>query len=182
VVVDPGDDLALAAVGQEQAGSHVHLPQLHRRRALPAAVLVTAPAPRHRLDQVMADQDPVDRGAGDARVTAAFQLEDQAARPPAAVRGAQVADHCLDLGAYLPRVRLRRVRAVSQPGQSALAVTGHPPVHRLPGHPEPLGHLSDRNAVKDLKNGLVPLLDHVQLPKHERECHASSEATRIDVR
>jgi hypothetical protein len=76
MVVDPGDDLALAAVGQEQARGHVHLPLLHRRRALPAAVLVPAPAPRHRLDQVMADQDPVDRRAGDARVTAVFQLED----------------------------------------------------------------------------------------------------------
>jgi len=56
--------------------------------------------------------------------------------------------------------------AVSRPGQPVLAVTGHLPVHRLPGHPEPLGHLSDRNVVKDLKNSLVPLLDHVQLPKH----------------
>jgi hypothetical protein len=106
----------------------------------------------------------------------ALQLEDQTARTPAAVRGAQLADHRLDLGAQLPRVRLRRVGAVSQPGQPALAVTGHPAVHRLAGHPEPLGHLSDRNAVKNLKNSLVPLLDHVQLPKHERECHPSSEA------
>ena len=47
----------------------------------------------------------------------------------------------------------------------------------LAGHPEPPGHRSDRNAVKDLKHSLVPLLDHVQLPKHERDCHASSEAT-----
>ena len=166
VVVDPGDDLALAAVGQEQARGHVHLPQLHRRRALPAAVLVPAPAPRHRLDQVVADQDPVNRRPGDTRVTPALQLEDQAARTPAAVRGAQVADHRLDLGADPPRVRLRRVRAVSQPVESALAVTGHPAVHRLAGHPEPLGDLSDRGAVKDLKHCLVPLLDHVQLPKH----------------
>jgi hypothetical protein len=110
-------------------------------------------------------------------VTAALQLEDQPAWSPAAVRSAQVADYRLDLGAYLPRVRLRRVRAVSQPFEPALPVTGHPPVHRLTGNPEPLGHLSDRDAVKDLKNSLIPLLDHVQLPKHEWECHASSEAT-----
>jgi hypothetical protein len=107
----------------------------------------------------------------------ALKLEDQAARPPAAVSSAQVADHGLGLGAQLPRVRLRRVRPAGQPGQPALAVTGHPAVHRLAGHPEPHGHLSDRNVVKDLKNSLVPLFYHVQLPKHERECHASSEAT-----
>ncbi len=79
VVVDPGDDLALAAVSQEQARGHVHLPQLHRRGPFPAAVLVTAPAPGERLDQVVADQDPVDRGPRDARVTAVLELEDQAA-------------------------------------------------------------------------------------------------------
>ena len=61
---------------------------------------------------------------------------------------------------------LRSVRAVSQPGQSALPVTGHPPVHRLAGYPEPLCHLRDRDVVKNLKDSLVPLLDHVQLPKH----------------
>jgi hypothetical protein len=97
---------------------------------------------------------------------AAFQLEDQTARTPAPMSGPQVADHSLNLGADPPRMRLRRVGTVSQPGQSALAVTGHPPVHRLPGHPEPLRDLNDRSAVKDLKDGLVPLLDHVQLPKH----------------
>jgi hypothetical protein len=63
----------------------------------------------------------------------ALKLEDQAAGPPAAVSSAQVADHGLDLGAQLPRVRLRRVRPVGQPGQPALAVTGHPAVHRLDG-------------------------------------------------
>src|SRR5260221_13357002 len=41
-----------------------------------------------------------------------------------------------------------------------------PQVHRLPGHPETLGNLSDRNAIKDLKDGAIALLDHVQLPKH----------------
>jgi hypothetical protein len=45
VVIDPGNDLALAAAGQEQAGGHIQLPQLHRRRALPPDVLVAAPAP-----------------------------------------------------------------------------------------------------------------------------------------
>ena len=63
-------------------------------------------APGDRLDQVTADQDPVDRGPGDAPMAPALQLEDQAARTPAAVSSAQVAEHGLDLGAQLPRVRL----------------------------------------------------------------------------
>ena len=58
-------------------------------------------------------------------MTPAFQLENQTARPPAAVRGAQVADDRLDLGAYLPRVRPRRVGTVSQPVKPAFAVTNH---------------------------------------------------------
>ena len=81
-------------------------------------------------------------------------------------------------------MRLRSVRAVSQPGQSVFRLTGHPAVHRLPGHPEPLSDLNNRDAVKDLKNSLIPLLDHVQLPKHcgsvahqvKPQCRTSSGA------
>ena len=184
VVVDPGDDLALAPVGQEQARGHVHLPQLHRRRAFPPAVGVPAPAPRHRLDHPVTDQDPVDRRPGDARMSSALQLEDQAARSPAALRCSQVADHRLDLGADPPGMRLRCVRPVSQPVQAAFAVAGHPAVHRLAGYPEPLRNLGDRSAVQDFKHCLVSLLDHVQLPKHcgsvahqvEPRCRTSSGA------
>ena len=50
-------------------------------------------------------------------------------------------------------------------------------MHGLPGHPETLGDLGYRDAIKDLQNGPVSLLDHVQLPKHERERHKSSGAT-----
>jgi hypothetical protein len=50
--------------------------------------------------------------------------------------------------------------------KSAIPVPGHPPVHRPPGHPEPLGNFRHRDTVKDLKHGPVSLLDHVQLPKH----------------
>jgi hypothetical protein len=74
------------------------------------------------------------------------------------------------------------MRAVSPAVNTALPVTSHPPVHRLAGHPETLGNLSDRNAIKDLKDGAISLLDHVQLPQHERSvkhqaksmCKASS--------
>ena len=55
-------------------------------------------------------------------------------------------------------------------------------MHRLPGHPEPLGNLVYRDAIQELQHGLVSLLDHVQIPKHcgsvahqtEPKCQASS--------
>jgi hypothetical protein len=40
----------------------------------------------------------------------------------------------------------------------------------------PLGDLGHRNTSADLHDGPVPLLGHAQLPQHERECQASSEA------
>jgi hypothetical protein len=99
-------------------------------------------------------------------VAPALEFEDQAARTPAAVRGPQVAYHRLYLSADPPGMRRRRVGPVSRPLESVLAVTGQPAVHRLASYPEPLRNLSDRSAVQNLKNGLVSLLDHVQLPKH----------------
>jgi hypothetical protein len=39
VVVDAGDDLDLGAVGEVEPPDDVHLPQLHRTRALPALVV-----------------------------------------------------------------------------------------------------------------------------------------------
>jgi hypothetical protein len=177
MVVDAGDDLAFASVGQEQAGGDVELPQLHRRRAFPPDVLVTPPAARHRLDQLMADQDPVDRGPGHTRIAAAVQLEHQTARSPPAVRPPQLADQSLDLGADPPRMLFRRMGPVGQAGDAVSAIPRHPPVHRLPGHAIPLGDLDRRNPGQHFQHGPVPLLDHVQLPKHERERHRSSGAT-----
>jgi hypothetical protein len=166
MVIDSRDDLAFPAVGQEQARRDVQLPQLHRSRALPPPVLGTAPAARHRLDQPMTDQHPVDRGPGDIRVTALGELEDQPARTPPAVRRTQVTDHRLDFCADSPWMLFRGMRPVSQAANSGVAVTGYPAMHRLPGHPETLGDLSDRDAIQDFQHGPVSLLDHVQLPKH----------------
>jgi hypothetical protein len=58
------------------------------------------------------------------------------------------------------------MRPVSQAFNTALPVTGHPPVHGLAGHPEALRDLGYRGAIQDLQHGLVSLLDHVQLPEH----------------
>jgi hypothetical protein len=90
---------------------------------------------------------------------------------------AQLANQRLDLGRDPPRVLPGRVGPVSQAIKTLSPVPGHPPVHSLPDHAVSLGDLDDRSPRQDLHNGAVSLLDHVQLPKHERECHASSGAT-----
>jgi hypothetical protein len=69
------------------------------------------------------------------------------------------------------------VGPVSQAIQTLSPVPGNPPVHGLPDDAVSLGHLDNRNAGQDLQHGTVSLLDHVQLPKHERERRASSGAT-----
>jgi len=69
------------------------------------------------------------------------------------------------------------VGPVSQAIQTLSPVPGNPAVHRLPDNAVSLGDLNNRSSGQDLQHGTVSLLDHVQLPKHERECHASSEAT-----
>jgi len=177
MVIDPGNDLTFAAVCQEQAGRDVHLPQLHRRRALPPAVLVAALTARYRLNQPVADQHPVDRGPGQARIAAPVQLEYQAARAPPAVRPPQFADHRLNLRGYLPRMTPGGMRAIGQPADAIRPIPRHPPVHGLTGHPIPLRHLDHRNPGQDFQHRVIPLLHHVQLPKHERERHRSSGAT-----
>jgi hypothetical protein len=98
------------------------------------------------------------------------------------MRGAQLTDHRLDFCADPPRMLFRRVRSVSQASDTAIAVPGHPAMHRLTGHSEAFRDLSYRDAIQDVQHGLVSLLDHIQLPKHERECHASSEATMSHIK
>ena len=64
MVIDPGDDLHLGAVGQECAGGHVQLPQLHRSATFPAPVVLAPSAPWLRLNQAVTDQRPVDPSSG----------------------------------------------------------------------------------------------------------------------
>jgi hypothetical protein len=92
VVVDAGDDFHLGAISQEEATDDVHLPQLHRARALPALVVRAWSAPRSRLDEVVSNEGPIDRGA--TRRGNAFDLEVRPDRPrsPARMRSAHL-DH-----------------------------------------------------------------------------------------
>ena len=62
VVVDPGDDLDLGAVGEHDPADDVHLPQFHRPVPLPTLVVLPATSTRHRVDQPVPDEYPVDRG------------------------------------------------------------------------------------------------------------------------
>ena len=68
------------------------------------------------------------------------------------------------------------VAAVLQPGDALLPVTDQPRVHALTANPVPFGDLGHRNTDADFQHGAVSLLGHAQLPQHERECQASSEA------
>jgi hypothetical protein len=63
VVVDPGHDLALRGVVEQDTAHHVHLPELHGPLPLPPAELVAAFASPTELDQAVALEAPVDRGA-----------------------------------------------------------------------------------------------------------------------
>lgn len=63
VVIDPGDQLEVGAVVQEHARHDVHLPELHRPLALPAAELLAALPAAAQLDQPVALQAAVDRRA-----------------------------------------------------------------------------------------------------------------------
>jgi hypothetical protein len=113
MVIDPGHDLHLPSVGQERAGGDIQLPQLHRDRAFPPLLVLPPALAGLRLDQPVADQDPVDRRAGNRTVAAAVHLEYQPLRPPFRVLAAQLADRGLQLGRDLPRMMSHLVAAVS---------------------------------------------------------------------
>jgi hypothetical protein len=108
---------------------------------------------------------------------AAAHLKDQAARPPARVGPAQLADQRLSLRHNLPRMLPGRVGPVSQAIKTLSPVPGHPAMNGLPDDAVSLGDFNHWSPGQDLQNRAVSLLDHVQLPKHERERHRSSGAT-----
>src|SRR5260370_34195715 len=89
---------------------------------------------------------------------------------------AQLTDRFLDLSGNPPRMVMDLVTAVLQPGDALPPVAGQPRVHALAANPIPFGDLGHRNTGADFQHGAVSLLGHSQLPQHERECQASSEA------
>jgi hypothetical protein len=89
---------------------------------------------------------------------------------------AKLADHLLDLGRDAPGMVTDLVAAVLQPRDALLPVAHQPRVHALAADPIPFGDLGHRNTGANFQHGAVSLLGHSQLPQHERECQASSEA------
>ena len=88
----------------------------------------------------------------------------------------KLADRFLNLSWDPPGMAMDPVTAVLQPRDAFLPVTGQPGVHALAADAMPFGDLGHRNTDADFQHGTVSLLGHAQLPQHERECQASSEA------
>jgi len=98
MVVDPGDDLRLGAVGQEDPADDVHLPQLHWRRALPPQVVLPAFAPLPRTHQPVTHQGPIHRHPRRHRIGAqALCLVHQPDRTPPRMLAPQLTHHRLHL-------------------------------------------------------------------------------------
>jgi len=89
---------------------------------------------------------------------------------------AQLADHLFDLDRDAPGMATDLVAVVLQARDAFLPVAEHPRVHRLAADSIPFGDLGHRNTAAHFQNGAVSLLGHAQLPQHEQECQASSEA------
>ena len=175
MVIDPGHDLYLGAIGEKRAGGHIQLPQLHWSATFPAAVILAPAAPRLRLDQAVADQGAVDAGSGHL-VAAAAHLEHQPLRPPFGMATPELTDQLLDPGRDAPGMVMDLVAAVLQPRDAFLPVAHQPGMHALAADPIPFGDLGHRNPGAHFQDGAVSLLGHAQLPQHERECQASNEA------
>jgi hypothetical protein len=102
MVIDAGHDLQLAAIGEPDPAHHVQLPQLHRPVPLPTPIVRPATPTGDRLDQLVADQGPVDRRPRRQRLqTIPTELVVQPPRPPFGMPPAQLADPHLHLGGDL---------------------------------------------------------------------------------
>ncbi len=155
-------------MGEVDAPDNVHLPQLHRPAPLAALVVGTATAPLGRLDQPVADQGPVHRGAPRQRVDALpSQTVEDRARPPARMGPAQLDDGGLDLRWHLVRTGLGLGRAVGQTGQTMGRVAAQPVVHRLAGHAVAPRHVDHGGPVEHFTDRLVTLLHQPQLHQHD---------------
>lgn len=120
VIVDAGDGLELAAVGQPDPTHDVQLPQLHWPGPFPAPVAGLGAPAGAGLDEPVADQDPVDASQPGRRVNAgAGQLMGQAALAPARMVPAQFTDARLDHGWHLVRTGIGAMRAVGKGVQAA---------------------------------------------------------------
>jgi hypothetical protein len=132
VIVDPGDELELAAVLQVDPAHHVHLPQLHRTLSLPTAELVSAAATTAQLGQAVAREASVDARASGHRTDAdPAELVFDPPGSPAGVLAPQLTDQRFDLGRGLMRTPVGSSRAIGQGRESTLLVADDPVPHAL---------------------------------------------------
>ena len=111
MVIDAGDHLALAAIGQRDTADQVELPQVHRRLALPPPV---DPLVLLLLggDQAVAGQYPVHRRPRRHRPAAQPEFVDDPPCPPPRMLAPQLADHGLDVSGQPGRTGPRPPGAV----------------------------------------------------------------------
>ncbi len=136
MIIDRGHDLEVGAVIEQHATHDIHLPQLHRAVALPAAELVSSLLAPAQFDEVVTLQTPIDARATRQRIdTLFFELVQDPARSPPRMLPAQLADHRLELGRDLVHAAVGTMRPVGESGETACFVAGDPFVHRLTGTP-----------------------------------------------
>ena len=143
VVIDPGDDLALRAVSEHHPAHHVHLPKLHGPGALPAAVVLLPSSARLGIDQAVAHQAAVDRGAGGRLLQLPSQLRKDGARTPAGMGFPQGDDPRLDLRSDLVRAPIGARAAVGEGAETFVRVAEQPAVDGPPVDPVAGGDVGD---------------------------------------
>lgn len=174
MVIHSGHDLRLGQLAGDRVDQHhpaddVHLPQLHRTLALPALVIRPFTPPDPRLDQPMADEDPIHghpRRHRRHRPGPLQHMSDPPRTPPRMLTP-QLTDSRLHLGRRLMRTRRRPTRTICQPGQTRSLIPGLPPADRLPGHTQLSGDLGHGRTRQDSQDSPVSLLDNRQL--HQRQ-------------
>src|SRR5665647_3369816 len=168
VVVEAADELELVAALELHAAHDVHLPELHGAHPLPAPVVLAALATALRIDQAMAHEAAVDRGArGQRSDLLTAEVVSDGARAPAGVGAAQFDDARLDLRRHLVRAGGRPRGVVGESGDAAARIAAQPAVHGLPAHPVAARHLGDAGAAQDLEHCLMTLLHDSQLDEHD---------------
>jgi len=168
VVVEAADELELVAALELHAAHDVHLPELHGAHPLPAPVVLAALATALRIDQAMAHEAAVDRGArGQRSDLLTAEVVSDGARAPAGVGAAQFDDARLDLRRHLVRAGGRPRGVVGESGDAAARIAAQPAVHGLPAHPVAAGDLGDAGAAQDLEHCLMALLHDSQLDEHD---------------
>ncbi len=137
MVVEPGDDLRVRAVGQRPV-REVRLPRLVGQLGLEPDVRAARPFPGLGLDQTHVLEDAVDRGDGRGAAHPLREHAVDAARPAVPAPGEQAFAHLRDQGAHLAAGAVvhaaRPARTRQQSRLALLAMARAQPVDPLARH------------------------------------------------